>query len=88
MNGYKAVMALAKRDPSWLRVIRVCLDYPSEEFAGRWILRGLAPRPQTLKPLLDAGVLTHSQEPSADGKTWYRFTDANGAARAMAELGA
>jgi hypothetical protein len=47
MNGYEAVIAVARQDPSWLRVIRACLDYPSEEFAGRWILQGLDPRPRT-----------------------------------------
>jgi hypothetical protein len=88
MNGYEAVMEVASQDPTWLRVIRACLDYPAEEFAGRWVLQGLDPRPRTLKPLLDAGVLVHSQEPSADGKTWYRFSDRKGAARAMDELGA
>ncbi|MGN6430047.1 MAG: hypothetical protein ACTHNB_04840, partial [Gaiellaceae bacterium] len=78
MNGYEAVMAIAREDPTWLRAIRACLDYRSEEFAGRWILQGLDPRPPTLKPLLDAGVLVHSQEPSADGKTWFRISDRNG----------
>lgn len=87
MGGYENVMSEVRRDRGSLRVIRACLDYPSEEFAGRWILGGLDPRPRTLKPLLNAGILVHSQEPSSDGKTWYRFADREGAARAVRDLG-
>lgn len=88
MSGYAAVKEVVSRDPRWVPVIRACLDYPSEEFAGRWILQGFDPRPRSLKPLLDAGVLFHSQDPSADGKTWYRFVDREGATRALREFGA
>jgi hypothetical protein len=88
MDGYDAVMLVAEREPRMLPVIRACLDYPAEEFAGRWILQGLDPRPRTLKPLLDMGVLVHSQGPSADGKTWYRFFDRDGAVRGLEALGA
>lgn len=88
MVGYDAVMLIAKEEPQWIPVIRACLDYPAEQFAGRWVLGQLNPRPRTLKPLLDKGVLVHSQEPSADGKTWYRFVDRVGVGRALEELGA
>jgi hypothetical protein len=33
-------------------------------------------------------VLVHSQGPSADGKTWYRFFDRDGAVRGLEALGA
>jgi hypothetical protein len=88
MTGYDSVLRVAREDPRLIPVIRACLDYPSEEFAGRWILQGLDPRPRSLKPLLVKGVLVHSQESSADGKTWYRFVDRDGAAQALREIGA
>lgn len=84
--SYDAVIAVSRDNPEWVPVIRACFAYPSEEFAGRWILQHLPGRPRTLKPLIAMGVLVRAQEASADGKTWYRFADREGAGRALAEL--
>jgi hypothetical protein len=82
VTRYKAVL---EAPADWLPAIVACYRYPADEFAGRWILQGLSPRPRTLKPLITVGVLRRSQEASADGKTWYAFVDKEGAGRALRE---
>jgi len=60
VNGYDAVMKLAREKPGWLPVIKVCLanDSGGEGFPARWIVDQLDrwPGPNFL-PLVRAGIL-------------------------------
>jgi hypothetical protein len=45
MNGYEAVMQLARERPEWLPAVSVCCEYPQSEFKGQYILEKLPSGP-------------------------------------------
>ena len=86
MNGYDAMMTLARQHPEWLPAIRACLAYPAEEFAAKWVLRGQPRTLMTLMPLARAGFLRNVNDSSKGGhKAYYKVIDPEGAQLSLHE---
>jgi hypothetical protein len=87
VNGYDAVMRIARDHPAWLPSVRVCYQHPSAEFKGQYILEKLNARPgPTLRPLEQWGVLERVRLVAGGHHAWYRLRDRDGVGRALREL--
>jgi len=92
--AYNAVKRLAREKPSWLPIVKACLQEAKEskgEFAGAWVLetlnksggKGWFPN---LRPLVAYGILKHEQTTRGGRRAYYTMPDIQGVEKALKEL--
>jgi hypothetical protein len=96
LDGFEAVMRLARERPDWLPAVRAALAEADRclgsDFAGAWVLRELQEHHAgptwypNFRLLVSFGILEKTDESRPKQRAYYRMPDKEGVRRALVAL--
>lgn len=92
--SYAGVKRLSEERPDWIPIVMECLECAQkyEEFAGRWVLIGLAEKRKEkvwkpgLRTLVAYGILKKIRTTRGGRRAYYIMPDIEGVKKALQEL--
>ena len=92
--SYGSVKRLSEERPDWIPIVKECLECSQkyEEFAGSWVLSGLAEKRNAivwkpgLRTLVAYGILKKIRTTRGGRRAYYIIPDPEGAKKALQEI--
>ena len=92
--SYACVKRLSEERPDWIPIVKECLECSQkyEEFAGSWVLSGLAEKRKEkvwkpgLRTLVAYGILKKIRTTRGRRRAYYIMSDPDGTKKALQEI--